>query len=158
MLELFPGYCIDTNALIDLWRRFYPPDIFSSLWKEIENIISQGKLIAPREVFDELGKQDDELYKWAKRNKQMYKNLDREQMKQVCNILKQFKELIDTNKETPDADPFVIALAKNKGWTVITSEKPANLGGHPKIPDVCKNYNIKCIPLIKFFREQKWEF
>ncbi len=34
--RLTKGYCIDTCALIDLWRRFYPPDIFKKLWKDIE--------------------------------------------------------------------------------------------------------------------------
>lgn len=158
MLELFPGYCIDTNALIDLWRRFYPPDIFTSLWKKIENLISQGELIAPCEVFSELEKQDDELLKWVKKHKKMFKDLDNEQINLMRKILRQFPNLIDANKITPDADPFVIALAISKGWTVITSEKAATPGGHPKIPDVCENYNVKCIPLIEFFREQKWEF
>lgn len=158
MLELFPGYCIDTNALIDLWRRFYPPDIFTSLWKKIENLISQGELIAPREVFSELEKQDDELFKWVKKHKKMFKDLDNEQMNLMREIERHFPNLIDARKETPDADPFVIALAISKGWTVITSEKSASPGGPPKIPDVCENYNVKCISLIEFFREQKWEF
>jgi len=60
-LQLFSGYCIDTSAIIDLWRRKYAPDVFPSLWKNLENLISQGFLIAPRKVFEELEKQDDEL-------------------------------------------------------------------------------------------------
>ena len=156
MLELFPGYCIDTSALIDL--KPYFPDIFTSLWKNLENLISQKRLIAPREVLEELKKKDDELLKWAKGHMRMFKHLDNEQMQQMRKILKRFRGLVDENKTTPDADPFVIALAISKGWTVITSEKPASPGGPPKIPDVCENYNVKCIPLIEFFREQKWEF
>lgn len=153
-MELFPGYCIDTNALIDLWRRVYPPDIFQSLWKDIEKLVSDGSLISPREVFNELVKKDDELLKWAKNHKTMFKDLDDEQVKQVRNILNDFSNLVDQNKTTPDADPFVIALAISQNWTVITSEKPG-VGGRPKIPDVCNKYNVKCISLIDFFREQK---
>lgn len=114
MPELFPGYCIDTNALIDLWRRKYAPDVFPSLWEKIESLISQGELIAPLEVLRELEKQDDELLKWAKAHKGIFRDLDYEQQLRVRNILKEFPRLVDENKETPEADPFVIALAMSK--------------------------------------------
>ncbi|MBM4135570.1 MAG: DUF4411 family protein [Nitrospira sp.] len=165
-MDLFPGYCIDTNALIDLWRRRYAPDVFRSLWKNLENLISQGRLIAPREVLNELekyGDKNDELLKWVKQHKEMFKDLDDDQLNQVRDILKHFPTLVDTNKTTPEADPFVIALAMSKGWMVITSEQPANLtanpSARPKIPNVCEHFNTKCIyELLEFFREEKWVF
>jgi hypothetical protein len=155
--QLFPGYCIDTSALIDLWRRLYPPDIFPSLWKEIDKLYAQGELIAPREVLKELEQKDDELLKWASKHRKMFKKLDYDQVNKVRNILSRFQNLVDVNKTIPEADPFVIALALSKGWTLITSEKLGS-SGHPKIPDVCTHYGVKCINLIEFFREQKWEF
>lgn len=156
-MELFPGYCIDTNALIDLWRRFYPPDVFPSLWKNLENLISDRRLVAPREVFKELENLDDELLKWARNHRGMFEDLDYQQVDQVKDILRRFPRLVDENKIIPDADPFVIALARSKGWTVITSENPGNPGGPPRIPDVCKEYEVRCIKLLEFFREQKWK-
>jgi len=66
MAELFPGYVIDTNALIDLWRRRYPRDVFPTLWQKIEELIKSGELVAPQEVLSELQRQHDELYLWAK--------------------------------------------------------------------------------------------
>lgn len=158
----FPGYCysIDTSALIDL--KPYFPHIFTSLWKNLENLISQKRLIAPREVLEELKKKDDELLKWAKGHRQIFKNLDNEQMNQMRNILKDFPKFVDTDKTTPEADPFVIALAMSEGCTVVASEKPVNLNANPdvrpRIPDVCEKRNVKCITLEEFFREQKWEF
>jgi hypothetical protein len=116
---LYPGYCIDTSALIDLWRRYYPPDIFQSLWKDIEKLVYQGFIIAPQEVLKEIKKQDDELLEWAKRNRKMFKDLDEDQLKEVKVIVKDFPNLIDPNKEV-DADPFLVALAKAKEWTIIT--------------------------------------
>ncbi len=59
------GFCIDTCALIDLWRRYYPPDVFPGLWADIEKLIGQGRLIAPREVLEELRGVDDEMLEWA---------------------------------------------------------------------------------------------
>lgn len=68
-----------------------------------------------------------------------------------------FPTLIDSEKTTPDADPFVIGLALSKGWTVIASER-SNPGGKPRIPDVCRNYNVKCIKLVEFIRERGWKY
>ena len=124
----FPGYCIDTNALIDLWRRFYPLDIFPSLWKDLEALIPEDYLIAPREVLNELEKWDDELLKWAKNHKKMFKDLDYDQMQQVTKVLKDFPSLVDPDKTTPDADPFVIALAISKDWKWLLPKNPAQVG------------------------------
>jgi hypothetical protein len=154
---LLPGYCIDTSALVDLWRTHYPPDVFRTLWtKDLENLISQGILIAPEEVLNELEKRDDELLEWAKNHRKMFKDLNREQQQQLRIILGKFQDFVDTKKNI-DADPIVVALAKSKDWTVITSESTKK-GGRPRIPYVCKDFDVKCITLVEFFREQGWEY
>ncbi len=157
MPELLPGHCIDTNALIDLWRRVYPPDVFKGLWEKIEGQVEEGFLIAPKEVLSELEQQDDELLRWAKLHRKMFKALDADQQRHVAEILERFPDLVDPNKVTPDADPFVIALAMSQGWKVITSEAPSR-GGRPKIPNVCSSFGIGCLSLLEFFREKNWEF
>lgn len=158
MLDLFPGHCIDTNAIIDLHRRLYPRDVFPSLWENLENLVSKGDLISPKEVMKELEQRDDAILIWAKANRAMFQGLDNEQLEQVKRILKDFPKLIDPYKTTPAADPFVVSLASSKGWTVITSEKFGSPGGLPKIPDVCKKFGVKCVPLLDFFREKEWKF
>lgn len=159
-MRLFPGYCIDTSALVDLMKRFYPPDIFPSLWEDLKKLISQGNLIAPKQVLKELekyGDRDDPLLKWAKRNKGMFVDLtEKAQLQSVKEILERFPNLVDSNKEE-EADPFVVALAKVEGYSVIASEKIGSID-RPKIPDVCNHYGIKCLSLQEFFREQKWVY
>jgi hypothetical protein len=158
-MNLFPSYCIDISAFIDLWRGYYPSDVFESLWKNLENLISAGFLFSPKEVLEELKKRDDELLKWAKKHKKIFINLDQQQLKYVKDIETRFPTFIDPNKSTPEADPFVIALAISQDLIVITSEKKASPGAsRPKIPDVCSYYNLPCISLLEFFREQKWKF
>lgn len=151
------GYCIDTSALIDLHTNHYPPDIFPGLWKDIESIVKQGLLISPDEVYREARQKDDGLARWGKTHKGMFVSLDEDQIQEVRRILKEFPGLVDPNKTIPDADPFLIALAKCRAWTVVTSEKPNNSPLRPKIPNVCKSLNVKCIRLLEFFREIKLE-
>jgi len=75
----------------------------------------------------------------------------------VREILSKFPKLIDTNKTTADADPFIIALALSRNCTVVTNER-GGTSDNPKIPYVCEYYGVKCLSLIDFFREQKWEY
>jgi len=154
---LLLGYCIDSSALIDL--KPYPQDIFQKVWGNLEGIISQGLLIAPEEVLRELMRKDDEISRWAKQHKQMFIDLDICQTQELSNILKRFPNLLDINKTHADADAIIIALAKCKGWSVITNEKHSgNPQGKPKIPDVCGHYNIKCLSLFDFLREEGWRY
>jgi hypothetical protein len=157
--RLDKGFCIDTCALIDLRRSYYPPDVFPGLWDDIEGLIDQGLLIAPNEVLEELKGVDDEILRWARRFKKMFVASDKFQLREVTDILVKFPRLIDPDKTKPEADPFLIALAKSTGWAVVTSEKPrADPNARPKIPDVCKSYGIKCISLVEFFRELGWKY
>ena len=153
-----PGYVIDTCALIDLWRRRYPRDIFPTLWQKLEELIGAGELVAPQEVRAELQRQHDELCVWARKQKQCFTELDAEQIVCVRKILLIFPSLIDTKKTIPDADPFVVALAMSKGWKVISSENPGGTSLRKRIPDVCDHYKIKCLSLLDFFRERQWNF
>lgn len=158
-MKLFPGYvyCIDTSALMDLTER-YPRNVFQTLWKNIEVLVSQERLIAPREVLKEII-WNTQLLEWAKKHKKMFRDLDAEQLQYVKEIEATHPSLVDPTKPTADADPFIIALAKTENATVITSEKSASpTSSRVKIPDVCQAYSIKCLNLIEWFNEQKWEF
>jgi hypothetical protein len=114
-------------------------------------------LTAPQEVFDEISSIDDELIRWARQNRSLFEALDPSQLNEVRNIERDFPSLVDPYKQTPDADPFIVALAKIKGWAVITSEK-LGTPDHPKIPDVCRRYSVRCLSLIEFFREMGWRY
>jgi len=153
-MDLFPGYCIDTSALIDLWRRKYPPDVFRSLWGNFENLINQSLVIAPKEVLRELEKRDDELLKWAKLHHLIFRDFDANQERELRLVEAKFPEMVDYLSDSPQADPFIVALAKSIGWQVVSSESP----GINKIPTVCAALGIKCIQLLEFFREQNWSF
>ncbi len=154
MLDLFPGYVIDTSALIDLWRGC-PRDVYPDLRPQIESLIASGDLIAPQEVLAELEVQRDELYEWAKQQS-LFVDLDDDQIRLARSILKRFPKLVDEKKTTPDADPFVVALALSRGWKVVSSEKGHGSGA--TIPDVCTHYEVQCLRLLDFFRDRKWTF
>lgn len=150
-------FCFDTSAFMDGWIRYYPPDVFASLWKNLEKLIEAKDLIASIEVLHEMEKKDDALASWAKQNRGMFQPIDEQQMLETKKILAAFPRLIDTRKGRSAVDPFVIALAKTRGAVVITGEQ-GGTAEKPKIPFVCDAVGVRCIGLTEFIRSQKWVF
>ena len=161
-------YVIDTSSLIDFNIR-YPMDVFPNLWNKVEDLIKRGMLIAPKEVFNEIAVGDDVLKEWAKKQKKLFKELDKLQIQIVKDILKQYPSLAKPSKDGPNADPFIIALALSlvrdpqqtlspsvKKRIIVTEEQLR--GTAIKIPFVCKNYGIDCINIVEMFRSEGWKF
>jgi len=157
-IRLQSGYCIDTCALIDFGESYFQ-DIFPGLWGDMERLAIDGLLIAPTEVYKEIARTyDGEIQRWTRQHKEMFIELDDEQIREVKAIEKRFGNLIDPDKTIPDADPFLIALAKSRGnWTVVTQEKPSTKL-KPKIPDVCQILGIPCVNLYNFFKKCDWKY
>ena len=151
-------YSIDTSAILEAWRRHYPPDVVPGLWEGIDEIISVGDLRATEEVLVELERKDDELYDWAKARNDLFVPIDDDIQIAVQQILANHRKLLDTRKNRSGADPFVIALAQINDCTVVSNERPTSSPNRPNIPDVCSILNVRCITVLQLIREQGWVF
>jgi hypothetical protein len=158
-------YCVDSSSLMDLPRQ-YPRGRFPTLWDKLEALIEAGRLIAPREVLKEIKQGDDTLVAWAKNNARMFKQLDSDQATVASEILEICPALIDPMSEAPQADPFLIALAKVGGgsqarklfrrrYVVVTQE---NRNKPNKIPQLCLRFTVDCIRLLDLFEREGWQF
>ena len=152
-------YSVDTSAFLDGWVRYYPPDTFPGLWERIEKLIDSGDLRATEEVLHELEKKHDDVYAWAKERKDaLAVPIDDRIQPAVSAILEDFEKLLDTRKNRSAADPFVIALAKIEGCTVVTGEGTTGSLNRPNIPDVCSALGVPCIGLLQLIRREGWTF
>lgn len=160
-------YCVDTSAWIDL-KQLYPFEIFPSLWSKLDSLREANRLISPEQVYEELRKKDDEVFQWVRGRRTLFREIDEEQIILVQEILSVFLRLIDPQKETPDADPFVIALSVLEtrnlrllgGECIVVSQEKLGGGRRVKIPEVCSNfhYPVKHFSLIDFFKGENWRF
>ena len=155
-------YSIDTSALLTGWKETYPPDIFSVLWQDIDELIDSGDLIASEEVLKELEVGDDDVYHWACRRPRMFVPLDSD-IQLVANRILAHPEhckLVKQNAIRTDADLFVIATAFVKGCAVVSSEilmiSPSPY--KTKIPNVCRDWGIRHLSFLEFIREQHWRY
>jgi hypothetical protein len=160
------SYIIDTSSLVQL-KRTNPMDIFPGVWSNLEKLATAGLLYCPEEVLREVTNRDDELKEWAHRNKVMFRRLTESQMSKVVEIETKYPSLVDPEKETPVADPFVIALAlqPNRQTTIVPVERKIIVvteerlkGNKVCIPFVCLNYGVEYINLFELFRREGWKF
>jgi predicted nucleic acid-binding protein len=162
-LPLGINYAVDTDVLITLMR-YHPQDkpAYQAIWDEIEALIKQKNVFSTMVVYDEIIKylgKNDQLKKWAiSHKKHFFIPPDKETWQLAQDIIKKFPDLLNKKKlqtGEPDADPFLIALAKSEGATIITQERK-DLPN--RIPMVALHYRVKSIDLYEFFEERKLKF
>jgi len=158
-------YVIDSSSLINL-NRYSPIDVFPSVWKNLESLISQDRLVAPLEVLNEITQKDDQLSKWVKEQTNFFRDVTEKQTEIAREILKLYPSIVRVDRKY-DADSWVIALAiemksdpqqtlVHKKIIVVTGEK--NRGERVRIPYVCQKYQVDAIDIMEMFRIEGWKF
>jgi len=162
-LPLGINHVVDTDILITLLT-FYPKDksTFKAVWDEIENLIKKKIMFSTDVVYQEINRyrgKNDVVKKWAKSHKKSFFIATNKEIWQLAqDIIRKFPDLLDKKKlqtGEPDADPFLIALARSEGATIITQERK-DLPN--RIPMVAAHYRVKSIDLYEFFEERKLKF
>jgi hypothetical protein len=154
-------YIFDSGPLIDLFRHYYP-ERFPSLWEKFHLLVSKGKIISVKEVYNEIEGKEDELAYWAKEQKDgLFLPSTPAELRFVTNIFKvpHFQVMIRKQERLqgkPVADPFVIARAKISDCPVVTTEIFKDNAA--QIPNVCKHFSIQCINLEGFMKQEGWTF
>ncbi|AWN18760.1 MULTISPECIES: DUF4411 family protein [Streptococcus] len=160
-------YLLDSNIYINFYDRYYRKEFFPSFWQKLPKLLNENVII-PKIVVSE-NYQNEAFKAWLSENynKDLLDHRDYAQEWgevlehiQTCGFYKQEALIADKGwAHEKIADPWLIAISKEEGYTVVTSEQPVtNLNqGRPsrnaKIPDVCHQLNVNCIDMNQFFRE-----
>ena len=151
-------YCIDTSSIFEWFVRRYPPSILPNLPARMEALIAAGRLKAPKIVFDEI-KPGDDCHQWAKEQTGLFIEESQAVQRIVRQLMATHHNPLKPGKGINNADPFVIAMAKDGGadWTVVADEHPGS-AEHRKIPFVCKYEKIRCITFQEMMHAEEWQF
>ncbi len=123
----------------------------------MDELIAEGRCKICEEVRTEAEDDTEGLYEWIKQRPNLVVDFDREQELAVKEVMAKYPRLVHLKKNTGWADGFIVALSKCRGYTVVTQE---GLGANesPKIPLVCRDYDISCLKLVDMIEQEEWEF
>ena len=167
MNELSSLYLLDANTLIDAKRDYYPLSRVPEFWDWLIYNGKRGKIKIPVEVYEEFSdtqKKDgemDSLAEWANQKEVKEALLFGEQAEQdlVARITYggYLPNPTDEELKKIGRDPFLLsyALKDPKNRCVVTTEfsKPTRRGANRHIPDVCNDFNIRCINNFQMIKE-----
>lgn len=151
-------YSFDTSSILNGRRDLLPAAVFPSLWKNIEDMIKAGAIRCVDEVRTELVRRDDDAAHWAKAQKDLFVPLEEDVQDALAVVMGKHQNLVKNGGQRSGADPWVIALAMARGGAVVTEETFSGNLAKPRIPDVCQDLEVPCLPLIDFVRQQGWVF
>jgi hypothetical protein len=152
-----PGYVLDTSIWIRVGDN-HPPDIFVSLWEQLDAAIASRDVRSPEEVLHELERgAGDDLAATLRARPGLFAALDEPLQRAVAEVVARCPGFADPNAERNRADPFVVALARVLGATVVSGERPRRAATAPhKIPDACAEFGVPHLDWFGFLRAMGW--
>lgn len=151
-------YSLDTSSLIHGWTEAYPQTTFPALWDRIAELVERDELVASKSVYFEIEDREDRLLEWADDHEVMFLEDDEERQARVRAIFDEWPVEADFTRWLTGADPFVIALAQERGLKVITDELWVHDLEHPRIPDACEHYKVRWTNFLGMIQELGWTF
>jgi hypothetical protein len=135
----------DTSAFLNGWHDHLPPATFPSVWDVIGEAMEEARIITPREVYRELTQLDDDVSQWAKQRSTHITEPTEEVQREAGTIAGMFPNPGVRNR----ADPFVVAEAYARGFTVVTYEGRSFRGVPTRnwartMPGICNHLGVTC--------------
>lgn len=160
--ELEQKYVIDSCALLDFWgsipgyRRTYDIEVpsFREIWNKVAALVANGIILIPEVIFKEVDETTvEEFHKWLLSQHKKFVDYD-DSLTELAEIVNEFK-IYTTNKASLN-DAILIAIAKHRGLTVVTSERKHDPTSYtkPMIPNVCEFFKVPCISLPDFLKAE----
>lgn len=141
-------YCLDTNAFIEPWNKYYSIESSPEYWQILDELAQKNIVFCTDQVKREIERNDDNLKEWLSKRSYFVKDETEKVQINVRKILAKFPHLISVGANRSMADPWVIAHAMSESATVVSKEiavNPKQKTNKIKIPDVCKEFDVRCI-------------
>lgn len=137
-------YCLDSNVLIEAWRKYYNPDFCPQYWEVLNQLGKRGDVFIPEAIFEEITRTEDDLAAWLKASHIAVTEVDEAVTLHIRDILSAYPQLVDSTKQRSLADPWVIAHALKEGAVVVTKEEKTTAANFKKvkIPHVCEAFGV----------------
>jgi hypothetical protein len=159
-------YWIDTGVLIQSRHRYHPRERVPKFWSWIDEELDAGRLRMPKVVYGEVIKGKDWLVQWTKdrQNRGLCVAPDRAVHQQYTRVADHvelnYRDGHQKDRSLHGADLWVIAHALASQDAVVVSEEDKAKPGdnRVKVPNVCRELNVKCYDTFKMLDELRAAF
>lgn len=163
------AYLLDAGTLIDAKRLYYAPDFCPAFWDALKQAHEQGRVFSIDRVKDEIDRGKDALTDWANDAVPAAFFLD-SRTTQVAGVFAPLMQWVHDNPQfkgqaehafarADSADGWLIAVAKLRGMSVVTSEvyNPDQKRKVP-IPNVCRQFDVPYKSVYAMLRDLQVRF
>jgi len=163
-------YLLDANTLIDAKRDYYPISRVPEFWDWIIYQGQQGKIKIPIEVYEEFSDtkdkdgEKDALATWADqvevKDALLFEEVAEQDLVARITYGGYVANPTDDELKKIGRDPFLLSYAlkdiDNRCIVTTESSKPSRLGANRHVPDVCNDFNLRCINNFQMIREMNF--
>ena len=141
-------YLLDASVLITAKNLYYEFGRVDQYWDWLVSCATRGDVKIPTEIMMEMNQGNDDLSVWVREHRavlELDEEVDVSLLRRVTDTY-----ALDLNQHELEAlgrDPFLIAyvLARKDERVVVTAEGHGNQKRqNRKIPDVCRDLDVKC--------------
>lgn len=149
-------YLIDASSVLAQKEDdLFPRRVHKSLWRKIEALVEEKRIVTCSEIDEEVSK-DDVVGKWFCEHHCVILPIDDTVQNNVRRIVTEYPRLIEfASSGTSSGDAFLIATAMKYQLTIITEE---NKDRQNKIPYICRQYGVKTLSITNLCKEEDWSF
>jgi hypothetical protein len=124
------------------------------IWPRIYKLIGEKRIVVCGEVFEEIRKSP--IYERLRFHEAALREgdlptSDVEYLQLIGKITREHPSMSKARSRKFCADPYIVALAKIQGYTVVADESDGR--ANKKIPGACKKLGVRCIKLPQFIEE-----
>jgi hypothetical protein len=130
------------------------------VWDKLDEMMDEGKIISQRYVYEEVvtnSNHPDRVSAWLAPKKEYFLRETPQQVTYMIEVVQRFPKLIDPENEKEQADPWLVALARDrnstetdKSFILVTQESQSKT---TNLPAACSIYGVESISLKTFFTE-----
>lgn len=159
-------YLIDTNTFITPYRGYAPLDVAVTLWGKFKCMSDNSTILLLDRVQQEISINADAIHQWVEDNfneASIVSFQDNHQALANYATISRWAASQNRSQKALEkflrqdaADIFLVAYAATdpNNYTVVSFERSNQNGlSEFKLPDVCYQFGVKCIPFQEMFRE-----
>jgi predicted nucleic acid-binding protein len=160
-----PKFLLDTNVLINAHRSYYAFDICPGFWEAVKAGHAAGRVFSTQRVLTELKRGGDVLQDWVETELPDGFFLDDSSADVISEYAPMMQWVQARDFHTPakmkfatDADGWLVATAKQTGYTLVTHEARSDAKARVPMPNVCDQFGVRYCNTFEMLRAMSCKF